>query len=314
MKYLSKEKIKKKKMSKVTVSFIIVMLAYPLAHFAVFWAYVNFNTIVLTFQRFDLSTGKYIFIGFENYVSYFKALFDSGNNSLMTAVTNSFLMFPFANFFVLPLTIIFSYFLHRKILLYKFYRVVFFLPSILSIVVLTMVFKFMIDSSFGPFDYLLKSIGLGKIIPQGGWLANVHTAYPTILVFLLWSSIGYAIILLSGAISRIPESIFESARLDGIGNVREMTSIIIPLIAPTISTIFILNTIGVFTFFLQARLLTNGGPNGATGTISMDIINSVEAGLFNWAATEGVIFSLLAIPLILILKQVLEKILPSVEY
>jgi ABC-type sugar transport system permease subunit len=116
---------------------------------------------------------------------------------------------------------------------------------------------------------------------------------------------------------RVPTEMLESARIDGVGMVREFAQIIVPIIFPTISTLFIQGCTVVFTLFMQPMLLTSGGPNNQTMTIAYYIVNQVKSGqpknLID-AATVGVFFSVIAIPVIFGIKWLLEKITPQVEY
>ena len=142
----NKQAIKKKKFKKNL--FIILMLAYPLLQFAVFWVYININTVLMTFQRYSWMTQSYRWVGFDNYLIMFRE-FGQDYSVLRLAVRNSIIFFPWNNFVLLPVSIICAYILHKQVPLHGTFRVIFFFPSIISIVVLTMVFGFMFDSTFG---------------------------------------------------------------------------------------------------------------------------------------------------------------------
>lgn len=177
-----------------------------------------------------------------------------------------------------------------------------------------MVFGFMFDSTFGPVNDILYALGLEGIIPANGWLGDANTAMPMILLYCLWAGIGYNVVLLAGAIKRVPEEVIESAELDGIGFWRELWSIIIPLIFPTITTLFVIGCTVVFTLFLQPMLLTSGGPNNQTMTIAYYIVQLTNGNQLERAATMGIFFSVIGIPLIFGVKTLLEKITPQVEF
>ena len=307
----NKSIMKRNKMKKKI--FIILMLAYPLLQFAVFWVYINFNTVLMTFQRYSFMTQQYKWVGFSNYQILFRE-FTQDHSVLLLSIRNSLVFFPWNNFVLLPVSIVCAFILHKKVPLHGVFRVIFFFPSIISIVVLTMVFGFMFDSTFGPVNDILRAIGLGKIIPANGWLGDKGTALPMILLYCLWAGIGYNVVLLSGAIKRVPEEVLESARLDGIGFWRELWSIIIPLIFPTITTLFVIGCTVVFTLFLQPMLLTSGGPNNQTMTITYYIVQMTNGNQLEKAATMGIFFSLIGIPIIFGVKALMERITPQVEF
>lgn len=305
-------KARKKRVFKRNL-FIFLMLVYPVLHFLIFWLYVNINTVILSFSRYSFMQQKWIFVGLDNFRLLFED-FSAINGIVKKSIYNSLIFFPFNNMVLLPISIICAYILFKKITGYKVFRVIFFLPSIISIVVLTMVYGFMLDSTFGPINDLLTYIGLGNIIPANGWLGDRTTAFPMILLYCLWAGIGYNIVLITGAIQRVPKEILESGELDGIGMWRELWSIIIPLIFPTITTLFIIGCTVVFTLFLQPMMLTQGGPNGQTMTIAYNIILFTKGNQLERAATMGLFFSLIGIPVIFGFKYFLEKITPQVDY
>jgi ABC-type sugar transport system permease subunit len=289
--------------------FITMMLMLPIAHFLVFFVYVNIDTILLAFQRYDYRMGDYRYVGFDNFQQAVRDL--SQLPQMRQAIVNSLLFLPVTNFITLPLSIITAYFLFRKVPGRNIFKVIFFLPSIISIVVLTMAFQFMFDPLFGPINGLLESIGIS---PVGGWFGSKDTAMNMIYFYCIWAGIGFNMVIINGAISRLPSEVIESGRIDGVGMFRELVQIVVPMIWPTITTLFVLGSISVFTIFLQVLLLTNGGPSGSTKTISFLVVEMVQSGDLTTPAAYGVIFTLIGIPFIMGIKWFMERIGQSVEY
>lgn len=289
--------------------FIFVMLALPILQFLIFFVYVNIDTIILSFQKFDYNAGSYRFVSFDNYSEAFRDL--SQLPQMRQVIINSLLFLPITNFITLPLSVISAYFIFRKVPGRSFFKVIFFLPSIISIVVLTMAFQFMFDPLFGPVNSLLESFGIS---PTGGWFGSRETAMNMIYIYCIWAGIGFNMVLINGAISRLPSEVIESARMDGVGMYKELTKIIIPMIWPTITTLFVIGTTAVFTLFLQVLLLTNGGPNGSTRTIAFLIVQMVQSGDYTTPAAFGVIFTIVGIPVIMAIKWLMERIGQNAEY
>ena len=297
--------------------FIFLMLLVPLTYFFVFSIYMNVDTFVMSMQSVD-RFGNRSFTGFKNFINVFNDFYlDDSYNVLKKALVNSLLFFPVNEFIGLPLSIIFAYFLYKKIWGVGFFRVVFFLPSIISVVVLTMVFQFMFNSSFGPVNQILKTFGLGSLIPAGGWLGTTQTSLPLVFLYCIWSGIGYNIVLIQGAMSRVPYEVIESGTLDGIGVFKELFYVIVPMIFPTVSTMLIMGSTAVFTIFLQPMLLTGMENVNGVKTVALLIVYYTKSGaesLKIYAATIGVIMTLIGVPIVLSFKWMLEKITPSVEY
>ncbi len=309
-------RIKKHKKSLNEKLFIIIMLAIPVLHFLVFFVYINIDTVVLTFQQKTLD-GKYVFLSepFRNYQEFFSTAFTS-YSVFPKAIRNSIIFFLLNNVVIVPISVILTYFLYKKMPLANVFRIIFYLPSIISVVVLTMLYRFMFDSSIGLFDSILKAMGLENLIPQHGWLGSKESALGLVIFYCIWSGLGGNIVLLTGAMKRVPVEIIESGKLDGVGMFRELWSIVIPLIGTTLATLFMLGTTVIFTFFLQPKLLTNGNPNGETFTIAMYIVDNVKGdiGDLTMGATVGVICAIVGTPLVILTRKLLDKAFPVYEY
>ena len=229
---------------------------------------------------------------------------------VVDAIKNSIGFFIFNNFILLPVSMVFAYLLFKKVFGEKIFRVVYFLPNIISIVVLSMCFKFMFDPKFGPINTVLQNLGFN--MPANGLFMEEGTSQIMIYVYCLWAGIGYNVLLLSGSVARIPTEIFEAGKIDGIGMVREFVQIVVPLIMSTVSTLFVTGSMVMFTLYLQPMLLTKG--QFGTYTIAYYIVDQVNAGSLYSAAAIGIIVSLVGIPLVQGFKWIMEKITPSVEF
>lgn len=290
--------------------FIFLMLLYPVLHMLVFTVYINFDTIRLCFQKFNFMTGETEYAGFYWFEKFFTEMKES--YALKRSFINSLWFIPVTNFILLPLSIVVAFFLHKKVPGHKVFRVLFFIPSIISIVILTMCFSFMFDSTFGVVNDLLKKLGLEEWTRT--WLGDPDTAMPMVFLYCVWAGIGYNVVLLGGAMGRLPQEIMEYGQVEGVGLWTELTKVVIPMIWPTISTLFITGTTSAFTIFMQPKLLTGGGPNFSSSTISLFVVQQTEAANLHWAATVGVVFSIIGIIVVMLIKTIIDRINPEVEY
>jgi len=289
--------------------FIALMLAYPLLHFLIFTVYINFNTIVLCFQRFNIMTGENEFAGLYWFKKFFREMSES--YSLKRSFINSLWFIPVTNLVLLPLSVLAAFYLFKKVPGARMFRVTFFIPSIISITILTMCFSFMFDSTFGVVNDLLKKLGVED---PPVWLGDPDTAMPMVFLYCVWAGIGYNVVLLGGAMGRIPQELIEYGQLEGISLPTELFRVIIPMTWPTIATLLITGTTSAFTIFMQPKLLTAGGPNFSSSTIGLYVVSATETNQFNWAATVGVMFSIIGITLVLIIKHFADKFGNDVEY
>ena len=303
---------KKKKPIAETI-FIVLMLVYPILHFLIFWGIVNVSSIMRTFQKFiAIENGQIVnrweFVWFENYKTVWKSLSDE---NMKRIISNSVGYMIVSNFISLPLAILSSYFLFKKMFMAKWFRVIFFLPSIIPIVVLATVFRFQFDPVYGPIDSLLKSMN----ITPPNWFGLYPNSQYMLYLYCLWAGLGFNVLLLSGAIGRLPVDLFEYSKLEGTPMMKEMFQIVIPLIWPTITTTFLLGLTSVFNVMLQPMMIM---PNDAkTQTIAVRIYNSIsnsDASSRVETITFGLLLSFLALPFILLARFAMEKIFADVEF
>lgn len=295
----SKSKMSSKK--EKSFFFVAVMLSIPVLHWFVFWLYVNLNSILMAFQ---LPTGEWSLLSLKTVLREISA----GDSTLRVSIMNTLLYF-FKDILMLPFQLLIAYFLYRKILFYKGFQVIFYLPAIISGVALTTVFSNFIAPS-GPLGKLFLSFGIE--LPE--LLADSDYATSTILFFTIWTGWGGQMLLLSGALSRIPVEVLESARLDGINTGKELIHMIVPLVWPTMSTILILNMTGLFGASGPILLFTKGGWGTSTiGYWIFDKVAFVGISAYNEVAAAGLIFTAIGVPVIMFFKWLIERI-PTVDY
>ena len=288
--------------------FLFSMLILPFVQWLVFWLYVNFQTIMLAFQ--DQRTGVFTFYNFQN---FWQSLTTGGDIAI--AVRNTFIYFGVNLGIIMPLALLISYFLYKQIVGYKTFRVIFYLPAIVSSVAMVAVFKNFVSPQ-GPLNNILN--WFGHSIPLEGWFANPDTATPTIVAYTIWTGFCSNILLFAGAMVRVPVDVLESASLEGCGSFRELFGLIFPLIWPTTSTQIIFAFTGIFSSSGPILLFTAGAYE--TTTISYWIFEQVYgtgaaggAGSYNLVSAAGLCFTLVGVPIILFIRWLMELI-PAVEY
>lgn len=298
--------------------FIVSFLAISFFNFAVFWVYINFDTIKMTFCDWNQRTQSFQWNNFENYRLILDELFH-GSDQARIQWWNSFRSIPI-NLIILPFAIITAYAFYKKAYGTTIYRVIFYLPSIISIVILTdaycEMFKVTSDT-VGPIAGLLAQLGIN---PNPTWLSinSENTLiWPLIYVFCIVNGLSTNVILINSAMQKIPDEISEAARLDGCSFFRELFSISIPLVMPTLTTWMTAIVTSVFGFYLQPMLIAGNNPN--VSTVPMVIFNAVSAGDGNpntliTAATYGLILSLFMLPFILIIRLTMKKLTPKVTF
>lgn len=299
MDYMLKEKSKLNKRNKKETAFIVLMLALPVAHFLIFWLYVNFDSLLLAFQAPVAPGDSGVYWTLENFEYVFNDFFGGGTEMLM-ALRNTLLYFSFS-MLVFPLALLMTYFIYKKVTGFKVFRVIFYFPTIISAAATASMFKYIIAGN-GPLAILLSHYG--KDIPL--FLSDSRYAIWTLIFYTHFFGLGANLVLLGGTMATINTSVIEAAKMDGVTQMQELVKIIIPMMWPTISTILILAFTGIFTATGPILLFTKGAYN--TTSLSYWIFNKVlfEQSL-NRPAAVGIIFMLLSIPIVFGAKYILSK-------
>ncbi len=226
--------------------------------------YILFR-IIPTFQVFRMSlfktsalSKKEKFVGFDNFISLFqdKAFIRSFQNTILLIVVVTIVTLILAVFFAAILTT-------EKIRGSNFFRIIFYIPNILSIVVVSGIFSAIYDPGRGLVDSMLQIVGLRG--PKAGWLGDQNIVIYSIAMALIWQAVGYYMVMYMAGMANIPDSLYEAAELDGAGKINKFFTITLPLVWLNIRatlSFFIISTINLS--FLLVVPLTDGGPDGAT--------------------------------------------------
>jgi multiple sugar transport system permease protein len=142
------------------------------------------------------------------------------------------------------------------------FRVGFFVPSVVSVVVLSLVFKGLYASN-GSLNALLRAIGL----PTPAWLLDPRTALPAIMAMDVWSASGYYMIIFLAGLESIPRDLYDAARIEGASSWDSFTHITLPLLKPTLLFVLVVNTVRSLQIFAEVFVMTRGGPLGKTTTV-----------------------------------------------
>lgn len=294
--------------------FCLLMLLVPMVQFIVFWGYVNFDSIMMGFKD---ATENWSLVNFERFINEVK------KGTIQIAFKNSLINLAVAEFITLPLVVIFSYLLYKRCYGASVFRIVFFLPSLISAVVMANLFINMVtpvsDNNLGPIVIILEKTGVNfsREVLRRGLLSHKDTAFGMIMVYCVWTGMGTNLILLAGALARSPQELFEAANIDGAGMFTEFAHVVVPLIWPTITTLFIFNLAGCFTMYMPVMLLTNG--DYETMTIGYYITASVmnsggDLSTLGYPAMVGIVFTVITVPIILVVKWAFNKISEAVEF
>ncbi|XID93824.1 carbohydrate ABC transporter permease [Paenibacillaceae bacterium WGS1546] len=279
-----------------TLLVFAVIIAYPLAQ----GLYYSF------FEWSGMSANK-IFVGLKNYRTLLsdpiipKTIW----NDYFLVVTKVFGIMIMALFFAVALT-------QLKIKEAPLYRIVFFFPNMMSVVIIGVLWAFIFSSNLGLLNGILRGIGLSEWARP--WLGDTTWALPSMALPLIWAGIGLFMLLLIGAITNISKSLYEAADIDGANEWQQFRSLTLPLIWPQIKTSILYIVITTLNgSFVLVQIMTEGGPNNATQVMGSYLYQKAFRQFdFGYGATIGVMILALSLVTVLILQLLMRR--EKVEY
>ncbi len=300
------EKGKKKKGQYKDLFFYIIMMAFPVLQFCLFYIGVNFNSILLAFKRIDLLSGEFTYT-IDNFVEAFRMITES--TALLAAMKNSILVFVISTVISIMLSLLFSYYIAKKMPGSGAFRVILFLPSILSAIVMTTIFQAFVERAIPS----AASQWFG--FEMSGMLENTATRFATLIFYAIWIGFGTNVLMYTNAMSAIDPSVIESAHLDGCTGIREFWHITLPSIYPTLTTFLVVSVAGIFTNQLNLFSFYGGGAPEEVRTYGYYLYARVQAAQseaeYPVLSAIGLMLSIIAIPLTLGAKALLEKYGPG---
>ncbi|WP_433708741.1 carbohydrate ABC transporter permease [Paenibacillus illinoisensis] len=238
----------------------LVFLLPFLIVYVLFTIWPMIKGIEMTFYKWTLIK-KMDFVGLDNFR---KVLQD---REVWEAIGHSTFFVFLSTPTMIILAIVLALIANRKSALQKFYRIIFFIPSVLSVAVAAYLGLFVFQPYTGFVNSVLHLIGL---LPQNSeifWLTETNLAWIVITVVTLWWTVGFNFILYLSALQEIPDEIYEAARLDGASDSQIFWRITLPYLSPLTKTITMLQIIASYKVFMQIYVITGGGPLDQTRPI-----------------------------------------------
>lgn len=304
--------LKQNKTNWTRVFFIISFIIIPTINFLVFYVYVNFDGILMAFYRYDVNFNKVW--GFENFTMFFDDLLHQ-SNGIRLAFINTFKTF-LIQLIIFPWGIVVSYFLYKKIWLYKTFRVLFFLPSIINGIITVIVYKNFVSVEGPIAAWVQQLFGLAE---PPDLLGDPRFANTFVWIHMLWLSFPGDMIIWGGAFARIPDGVIESARIDGANWITELVQIILPMIWPTFALKAIMLISAVFGSSGAVFLLTNGEYDTITFSAWQYIqirnnANNPNSVVYNYVSAIGILVTLVSMVLVFVGKWLENSLFKEVDY
>ena len=284
--------------------FCILMVLLPTLQFVLFYIVTNANSFFLAFKKHEY--GMFKWDGTGRFVEVFNDLFRETINSGMVqeAIKNSFIVYFVGLLTSLVFTLLFAYYIHKKYWGGKIFKVLLFLPNILSMLTLCFLFKFFVNRAVP--EIFMDAFGKDIGIPM---IDGAPTEYGLLMFAFIFFGLGTQLILYLGAMSGISDSIIEASEIDGISSMQQLWYIVIPMIFPTIKTFLVCGLAGIFVNqFNLMNFYGLGRDNDIT--IGYYFYRRITEGMENYPyiSAFGLMLSAVLIPVTLIINKLLEKV------
>ena len=288
------------KRSKGLNRFLTICVAPAVILFTIFMIVPTINVFRMSLFEKGAYTPDETFVGLKNFQTLINDTYfiRSMQNMIMLIVVVTIITFSFAIVFAAILT-------REKVKGKDVFRVIFYIPNILSVVVISGIFS----AIYKPENGMLNSIiGLFKDMSDPILWKGESLVMVSIIIAMVWQAIGYYMVMYMASMSSVSESLYESASLDGAGRLPQFFQITLPLIWTNIRTtltFFIISTINMAFLFVKA--MTSGGPNGASEVALGYMYSQKDAGLFGYSMAIGVVIFLFSFALSALINKVTKR-------
>ena len=241
--------------------------------------------------------GDYNFVGFDNFIKVFN------DKVFWTSLLNNVKFFFVGGIFVFGLALVCAAMITQsKLKESKYYRIILYMPNIISGVIIAVLWKFIFSPNFGLLNNFMTLLGLE---PQN-WLGQKDTAFTCLMIVWVWSGFGYYMLLMIAGIEGIPTTFLEAAEIDGATGIQRFIHIVLPMVINMVRTCMVFFPMNAFTgIYVLVKFMTDGGPANSTQVIISYIYQTAfTKSRFGLSAAQGVVVCILVGALIMFMLKV----------
>ncbi len=260
-----------------------------------------FQTFWLSFRDWNGISAESKFIGFGNFLALLKT------DSLRQTVLNTLELFALGTILINGIALVAAITLDRKGLVHtSLYKVVFFLPTVLSPVVVALIWRAMYFTDWGVIDTILRYTGLSSL--SRVWLGTPGVVMICLIVAYAWYQIGTTLVIFLAGLQSIPVELYESAMIDGAGRLQQFRAITFPLLAPAITINMLFVVVNALKTFDFPFALTEGGPEHFSRVVTLQIYFFAFRGIkYGLGTALSVVYTLFILLLSIVLVRVLGR-------
>ena len=291
----------------------VLLMLIPFANFILFYICANINSIIMAFQSYNIDTGVYEWLAWDELFTNFKDFFqDLGTLPQLKPIwKNSIIIYASGWLISTPLTLIFSYYIYKKAFLSQTLKVIIFLPSIVSGIAMVLIFRYFTDNGL---LYIVNEWFGGNM--ETGLLGQEATMFATLLGYSIWCGAGPGTLLYIGSMNQINDSLFEAAQLDGAGEFQQFLHIILPGVWPLWSVSIYSGITGLFFSGVDAFTFFNIAAPASISSLgyflTVKLFQAGNAG-YPYLSAVALLQTFVAIPMVYTVRWLVEKYGPSTD-
>lgn len=299
----------KKPVNKIRVLFILSCIVLPILNFLVFYVYVNLSSFTMAF------TDRNGAFSLDNFVRLYKEITEP-DSPLQIALKNTMLTFG-VTMIMFPFQVLVSYFIYKKIPLAGAYRFLFFIPTVIFSVAISTIFSRMMAPNGAVAEFMQKLLNL-DYPPE--LLADSTYANIVVIAHLVWLSFPGDLIIWGGTFARIPSDVLEAGKIDGTSWWTEFTKITVPMVWPTVALQMVLKFCAIFGASGAVFLLTKGdyGTMTLSSWMYLQLYNQsgnvYTSNVYNYLSAVGLIMTVIAVAISLVVRKITDKFFNDVEF
>ena len=263
------------------ISAYLFLLPYLLL-FGIFTMIPAIVGVAISFFHWDI-IGTPTFVGMQNFQQIF------ADPQFRSSVVNTFFFMILAALPLILLGLALAVLLNQKLHGRAIVRAIVYLPNVVMISAVGIIWVWMYDQNWGLINYYLSKVGIAPI----GWLTDVHSALPAIAITTIWWTVGNNAVIYLAGLQGIPDELYEAAKVDGAGAWSLFWHITLPMLMPVSSLVIPLTIIACWRVFGQSYVMTQGGPQGSTFVITQYIYQTAFQNFQMGAASAAAVMLLL---------------------
>lgn len=268
--------------------------------FTIFYCFPIIASFIMSFTNWNIKRiSEPKFVAFKNFARLFN------DDYFLLALKNTVLFAVVTTLGIVILGLLLALLLNSAIKGKTFLRTCFYLPAVLSLIVVGIMFKAVFKLDGGILNQILTTIGLESLTRD--WLGDGKTAMWSIIFVQIWKWSGFAMTIYLAGLQGISKDYYEAATIDGAGTWDKFKNITLPLLAPAFTVVITMNTIGGFKVFEQVYVMTNGGPGNATQVLNTYIYKEFSKGNLGRSSAASLLLFLMISVIAVLVNRALTK-------